>query len=154
MVGLDAGVTKLAMRPDGTVFEIVNCFQKSQKELAKIQRQLSRKVKFSNNWQKQKDKIQRLHSRIVNIRRDSLHKVTTAISKNHAMIVIGKNMSRSAAGTSSPPGHNVRAKSCLNRSYTSQRYTCCGHIAQENHLSQSKFKCLVCGYRVNAKRHS
>ncbi|MEA0263226.1 transposase, partial [Escherichia coli] len=62
--------------------------QKNQKTLARLQRQLSRKVKFSNNWQKQKRKIQRLHPRIANIRRDYLHKVTTTVSKNHAMIVI------------------------------------------------------------------
>ncbi|OSK01498.1 putative transposase B, IS609, partial [Escherichia coli SHECO001] len=136
------------------------------------------------NWQKQKRKIQRLHSRIANIRRDYLHKVTTTVSKNHAMIVIEdlkvSNMSKSAAGTVSQPGRNVRAKSGLNRSildqgwyemrrqleykqlwrggqvlavppaYTSQRCACCGHTAKENRLSQSKFRCQVCGYTANA----
>ncbi|HAL9800962.1 TPA: IS200/IS605 family element transposase accessory protein TnpB [Escherichia coli] len=164
MVGLDAGVAKLATLSDGTVFGPVNSFQKNQKTLARLQRQLSRKVKFSNNWQKQKRKIQRLHSRIANIRRDYLHKVTTTVSKNHAMIVIEdlkvSNMSKSAAGTVSQPGRNVRAKSGLNRSildqgwyemrrqleykqlwrggqvlavppaYTSQRCACCGHTAK------------------------
>ncbi|RCY75658.1 RNA-guided endonuclease InsQ/TnpB family protein, partial [Escherichia coli] len=124
MVGLDAGVAKFATLSDGTVFESVNSFQKNQKKLARLQRQLSRKVKFSNNWQKQKRIIQRLHSRIANIRRDYLHKVTTTISKNHAMIVIEdlkvSNMSKSAAGTVSQPGRNVRAKSGLNRSILDQ----------------------------------
>lgn len=184
MVGLDAGVAKLATLSDGTVFEPVNSFQKNQKTLARLQRQLSRKVKFSNNWQKQKRKIQRLHSCIANIRRDYLHKVTTTVNKNHAMIVIEdlkvSNMSKSAAGTVSQPGRNVRAKSGLNRSildqgwyemrrqleykqlwrggqvlavppaYTSQRCACCGHTAKENRLSQSKFRCQVCGYTANA----
>lgn len=184
MVGLDAGVAKLATLSDGTVFEPVNSFQKNQKKLARLQRQLSRKVKFSNNWQKQKRKIQRLHSCIANIRRDYLHKVTTAVSKNHAMIVIEdlkvSNMSKSAAGTVSQPGRNVRAKSGLNRSildqgwyemrrqleykqlwrggqvlaippaYTSQRCVCCGHTAKENRQTQSKFVCQVCGYTENA----
>ena len=178
MVGLDAGVAKLATLSDGTVFEPVNSFQKNQKKLARLQRQLSRKVKFSNNWQKQKRKIQRLHSCIANIRRDYLHKVTTTVSKNHAMIVIEdlkvSNMSKSAAGTVSQPGRNVRAKSGLNRSildqgwyemrrqleykqlwrggqvlavppaYTSQRCAYYGHTAKENRLSQSKFRCQVC----------
>ncbi|MCQ1958157.1 RNA-guided endonuclease InsQ/TnpB family protein [Escherichia coli] len=184
MIGLDAGVAKLATLSDGTVFGPVNSFQKNQKTLARLQRQLSRKVKFSNNWQKQKRKIQRLHSRIANIRRDYLHKVTTTVSKNHAMIVIEdlkvSNMSKSAAGTVSQPGRNVRAKSGLNRSildqgwyemrrqleykqlwrggqvlavppaYTSQRCACCGHTAKENRLSQSQFRCQVCGYTANA----
>lgn len=184
MIGLDAGVAKLATLSDGTVFKPVNSFQKNQKTLARLQRQLSRKVKFSNNWQKQKRKIQRLHSCIANIRRDYLHKVTTTVSKNHAMIVIEdlkvSNMSKSAAGTVSQPGRNIRAKSGLNRTildqgwyemrrqleykqlwrggqalavppaYTSQRCACCGHTAKENRLSQSKFRCQVCGYTANA----
>ncbi|EHF4937016.1 IS200/IS605 family element transposase accessory protein TnpB [Enterobacter hormaechei] len=184
MAGLDAGVAKLATLSDGTVFKPVNSFQKNQKKLALLQRQLSRKVKFSNNWQKQKRKIQRLHSRIANLRRDYLHKVTTTISKNHAMIVIEdlkvSNMSKSAAGTVSQPGRNVRAKSGLNRSildqgwyemrrqleykqlwrggqvlavppaYTSQRCACCGHTAKENRQSQSTFRCQTCGYTANA----
>ncbi|ENY3971454.1 TPA: transposase [Escherichia coli] len=87
MVGLDTGVDKLATLSDGTVFETVNRFQKNQKKLARRQRQLSRRVKFSNNGQKQKRKIQRRHSRITDICRDCLHKVTTTVSKNHAMTV-------------------------------------------------------------------
>ncbi|EKA0954195.1 TPA: IS200/IS605 family element transposase accessory protein TnpB [Escherichia coli] len=184
IVGLDAGVAKLATLSDGTVFEPVNSFPKNQKKLSRLQRQLSRKVKFSNNWQKQKRKIQRLHSCIANIRRDYLHKVTTTISKNHAMIVIEdlkvKNMSKSAAGTFSQPGRNVRAKSGLNRSildqgwyemrrqleykqlwrgghveavnpaYTSQRCSCCGHTGKANRRTQSKFECKACGYAENA----
>ncbi|MGL4714545.1 MAG: RNA-guided endonuclease InsQ/TnpB family protein, partial [Aeromonas sp.] len=184
MVGLDAGIAKLATLSDGTVFVPVNSFKSNQVKLARLQRQLSKKIKFSSNWKKQKQKIQRLHSHIANTRRDYLHKVTTTISKNHAMIVIEdlkvSNMSKSAAGTTSQPGHNVRAKSGLNRSildqgwfelrrqleykqvwrggqvlainpaYTSQKCACCGHIAKENRQTQSQFKCLACGYEANA----
>lgn len=124
MVGLDAGVTKLATLSDGTVYQPVNSFKASQRKLAMLQRQLSRKVKSSASWQKQKKKIQRLHSHIANIRRDYLHKVTSEISKNHAMIVIEdlkvSNMSKSAKGTAERPGRNIRAKSGLNRSILDQ----------------------------------
>ena len=54
MVGLDAGVTKLATLSDGMVYHPVNSFKTNQRKLAMLQRQLSRKVKFSANWQKQK----------------------------------------------------------------------------------------------------
>lgn len=184
IVGLDAGITKLATLSDGTIYQPVNSFKSSQRKLVKLQRQLSRKEKFSANWQKQKRKIQRHHSHIANIRRDYLHKVTSEISKNHAMIVIEdlkvSNMSKSAKGTAEQHGRNVKAKSGLNRSildqgwyemrrqleykqlwrggqvlaippaYTSQRCACCGHTAKENRLSQSRFKCLECGYTENA----
>ena len=124
MVGLDAGVTKLATLSDGTVYQPVNSFKANQRKLAMLQRQLNRKVKFSASWQKQKKKIQRLHSHIANIRRDYLHKVTSEISKNHAMIVIEDlkvcNISKSAKGTAERPGRNIRAKSGLNRSILAQ----------------------------------
>ncbi|MEC5319854.1 transposase [Brenneria populi subsp. brevivirga] len=124
MVGLDAGVTKLATLSDGTVYQPVNSFKANQRKLAMLQRQLSRKEKFSANWHKQKRKIQRLHAHIANIRRDYLHKVTSEISKNHAMIVIEdlkvSNMSKSAKGTAEQHGRNVRAKSGFNRSILDQ----------------------------------
>ncbi|EHN6577954.1 transposase [Salmonella enterica subsp. enterica serovar Anecho] len=124
MIGLDAGVTKLATLSDGTIYQPVNSFKASQRKLAMLQQQLSRKEKFSANWQKQKRKIQRLHSHIANIRRDYLHKVTSEISKNHAMIVIEdlkvSNMSKSAKGTAEQHGRNVKAKSGLNRSILDQ----------------------------------
>ncbi|WP_261153240.1 RNA-guided endonuclease InsQ/TnpB family protein [Serratia quinivorans] len=124
MVGLDAGVTKLATLSDGRVYQPVNSFKFSQRKLARLQRQLSRKVKFSANWQKQRQKIQHLHTYIANIRRDYLHKVTSEISKNHAMIVIEdlkvSHMSKSAKGRAEQHGRNVRAKSGLNRSILDQ----------------------------------
>ncbi|EBX4512375.1 hypothetical protein DSA95_16430 [Salmonella enterica subsp. enterica serovar Plymouth] len=120
MVGLDAGVAKLATLSDGTVFDPVNSFQKNQKKRVRLRRQLSRQVKFSNTRQKQKRKIQCLHSRIASIRRDYLHKFTTTVNNNQAVAVIEnlkvKNLSGSAAGTVSQPGGDVRAKSGLNRS--------------------------------------
>nr|URH11028.1 Putative transposase InsQ for insertion sequence element IS609 [Klebsiella pneumoniae] len=93
-------------------------------------RQLARKVKFSANWKKQKARTPRLHSHIASIRRDYLHKVTTTVSKNHAMIVIEdlkgfSSMSKSAAGTVDEPGRNVAAKSGLNRAILDQAGTKC-----------------------------
>lgn len=124
IVGLDAGVTLFATLSDGTMFEPVNVFRKNAVKLAKYQRCLSRKTKFSNNWKKQKQKISRLHQRVAHARNDFLHKTSTAISKNHAMIVIEDlkvtNMSKSAAGTVEAPGRSVKAKSGLNKSILDQ----------------------------------
>ena len=58
---------------------------------------MSRKKKFSKNWKKAKAKVQRLHVRIANARRDYLHKTSTTISKSRAMVGVEdlqvKNMS-------------------------------------------------------------
>ena len=76
-------------------------------------------MKFSNNWRKLKGKINRLHTKIADIRLDTLHKLSTALCKNHAMIVLEdlavKNMTKSAKGDLENPGKMVRQKSGLNR---------------------------------------
>jgi putative transposase len=123
-VGVDVGIVQFATLSDGQVFAAINSFKQKQKILARYQRALSRKVKFSKNWLKQKARITKLHSTIANIRKDYLHKTTSTISQNHAMIVIEdlqvSNMSKSAKGTMENKGRKVKAKSGLNRSISDQ----------------------------------
>ncbi len=123
-VGIDLGVARFATLSDGTFYAPLNSFKRHQDGLRKAQQSMSRKVKFSNNWKKEKSRIQKIHARIGNARRDFLHKTTTTISQNHAMVCIEdlqvRNMSRSAAGTTENPGKNVRAKSGLNRAILDQ----------------------------------
>ena len=88
-----------------------------------------------------------------------------------------RNMTRSARGTVVEPGQNVRQKTGLNRSiltqgwgllvhrledkapgrvekirpaYTSQRCSACGHVAAGSRESQALFRCVACGYTLNA----
>jgi putative transposase len=123
-VGIDMGVTRLATFSDGTVVPSLGLYKRYAPDLRKAQQALSRKKKFSNNWKKAKAKVQRIHVRIANARRDYLHKTSTSISKNHAMVVVEdlqvSNMSRSAAGTVEQPGRKVKQKSGLNRSILDQ----------------------------------
>jgi putative transposase len=123
-VGIDMGVARFATLSDGTFYASLNCFKRHETALRKAQQAMSRKQKFSNNWKKAKDCVQRIHSRIGNARRDYLHKASTTISKNHALVCIEdlqvRNMSKSAAGTLDAPGRNVRAKSSLNKSILDQ----------------------------------
>ena len=123
-IGIDLGITKLITTSDGQTIKPKNSFKANQIKLAALQRQLSRKVLFSQNWKKQNRKIQKLHHHIANIRHDYLHKITTAISKNHAMIACEDlkvaNMSKSASGTLENKGRNVKAKSGLNKSILDQ----------------------------------
>ena len=123
-VGLDMGITKLITTSNGETIQPKNSFKANQIKLAKLQRGLAKKVKFSANWNKQNRKIQKLHHHIANIRHDYLHKITTTISKNHAMIACEDlkvaNMSKSASGSVAEHGRNVKAKSGLNKSILDQ----------------------------------
>jgi putative transposase len=124
IVGIDMGIARFATLSDGSYFAPLNSFKRQEKALVKAQRAMSRKQKFSNNWKKAKANVQKIHARIGNARRDYLHKATTTISKNHAMVCIEdlqvRNMSKSASGTTETPGKNVRAKSGLNKAILDQ----------------------------------
>lgn len=123
-IGIDMGIARFATFSDDTYLAPLNSFKRHEVRLRRAQRSLSRKVKFSSNWKKEKARIQRIHNRIGNARRDYLHKATSAISKNHAMVCIEdlqvRNMSKSAAGDVEKPGKNVRAKAGLNRAILDQ----------------------------------
>ncbi len=123
-VGIDMGITRFATLSDGTFYAPLNSFKRHEIALYKAQQAMSRKTKFSSNWKKAKAKVQRIHSRIGSARRDYLHKTSTAISQNHAMVCIEdlqvRNLSRTAAGSTEKPGRNVRAKSGLNKSVLDQ----------------------------------
>jgi len=123
-VGIDMGIARFATLSDGTFHAPLGSFRRHESALRKAQQAMSRKTKFSNNWKKAKARVQHIHSRIGNARRDFLHKTSTAISQNHAMVCIEdlqmRNMSKSAAGTADAPERNVRAKSGLNKSILDQ----------------------------------
>ena len=123
-VGIDMGITRFATLSDGTFVTPLNSFKKHEQRLARYQRCMSRKVKFSKNWLKAKRRVQAIHTRISHARRDYLHKTTTTISQNHALVCIEdlqvRNMSKSAAGDTETPGKNVRAKSGLNKAILDQ----------------------------------
>jgi putative transposase len=123
-VGIDVGIARFATLSDGSFVEPLNSFRKHEARLRRYQRDMSRKTKFSSNWKKAKAKVQKIHTRIANVRKDFLHKASATISKNHALVVVEdlkvSNMSRSAKGTVDAPGRNVRAKSGLNKSILDQ----------------------------------
>ncbi|MGY6773075.1 RNA-guided endonuclease InsQ/TnpB family protein [Gallibacterium sp. ZY190522] len=125
-LGIDMGVARFATLSNGEFFEPLNAFKTYKGKLAKLQKRLKNKVKFSQNWQKLKAKIAKLHHKIANCRKDFLHKISTQISKNHAMIYIEDlqvaNMSKSAKGTAEQHGKNVAAKSGLNRAILDQSW--------------------------------
>lgn len=87
-VGIDMGIARFATLSDGTFYAPLNSFKRHEIALRKAQQSMSRKTKFSNNWKKAKTRVQKVHSRIGNARRDYLHKTTTTISQNHAMVCI------------------------------------------------------------------
>ena len=123
-IGIDVGIARFATMSDESYIAPRNSFKKHQQRLARYQRRLSRKVKNSRNWKKAKARVQKIHTGIANARKDFLHKITTTISQNHALVCIEdlqvKNMSKSSKGNSEQPGKKVAQKSGLNRAILDQ----------------------------------
>lgn len=88
VVGVDLGIKELATLSTGVVFSNPKATKRFKKKLARQQRELSRKIRGSNQSKKQKLKIAKTHKRVSDIRLDATHKATTTISKNHAKIVV------------------------------------------------------------------
>ncbi len=176
-VGMDWGVVNFVTLSDGEVVEQCQPLKKFLPKLAKLQRRMAGKKKFSKNWRKAKACIAKLHTKVANIRKDFVHKVSNHISKNHVVVVIEdlqvKNISKSAS-------KKVAQKSGLNRAIldaspfelhrqleyktqwqggllvpvppqnTSRKCPECGHVSAENRKSQAKFVCVACAFSAHA----
>jgi len=125
--------------------------------------------------------IARLQAREADARKDWTEKISTDIARRFDMIKVEnlqlRTMTRSARGTISTPGRNVRQKAGLNReimasgwgllirrledkapgrvekvspAFTSQRCSACGHVDAKSRESQARFVCTSCGFACNA----
>ena len=96
VIGIDMGIRDFAVSSDGIAYENHKYLAKSEKKLAKLQRQLSRKAKGSRNRDKARLQIARLHEHISNQRKDMLHKLSAQLLKENDVICIedlaSKNM--------------------------------------------------------------
>ena len=97
-VGVDLGVKRLATLSDGTFVVGPKPLHRTLKRVKRLCRALNRKTKGSRNWEKARRCLARCHGRLAAIRTDALHKLTTALVRDHACIVIEdlnvKGMSR------------------------------------------------------------
>ena len=84
--GIDVGLKDFAVISGEKTHANPRFFRSLEAKLAKEQRILSRRVKFTNNWYKQKLKVAKVHEKIANTRTDYLHKLSIDIVKNHDII--------------------------------------------------------------------
>ena len=80
VVGVDLGVSNLATLSTGESITGVKSHKSLLIKLRKLSKSLSRKQKGSNNRNKARIKIAKLHFRIKNLRLDCLHKLTTRLT--------------------------------------------------------------------------
>ena len=169
-VGIDRGIAHTIALSSGEFFDLpVDKIKYHEEKIAFLQRQLTKKTKFSNNWKKLKNKISRRHSKTACIRRDFLWKSARTIAKSHGYIVLEdlktKNMSKSASGTLESPGKMVAQKSGLNKAILRQGWHMFsvmlnqkaeefgGYVDKVNPRNTSR-ECASCGYTHVDNRQS
>ena len=90
IVGIDLGIKKLLTLSDGITYDNNKYIEKYEKRIKRLQRELSRKVKRSNNYNKCKKKIAILYSKLKNARNYYLHKITKKITDEYDIITCEK----------------------------------------------------------------
>jgi len=168
-LGVDWGLKALAVCSDGTVFENPRPLQTATRKLKRLQRELSRREKGSENRKKTKARLARQHARVADIRRNVLHNVSKAIMDKQPSILVledlnvkgmtaNHKLARAIADAS--PGELMRQFEYkgawygvevmhADRWYASTK-TCsaCG-AKQSMKLSERTFVCTSCGVVID-----
>ncbi|MGB3492595.1 MAG: RNA-guided endonuclease TnpB family protein, partial [Elainellaceae cyanobacterium] len=87
-VGIDLGLTHFAITSDGSKFDNPRILKKRAKNLKRKQQKLSRKVKGSNTRRKARQIVARVHEKIVNTRKDFLHKLSRNMVNENQVICV------------------------------------------------------------------
>jgi len=174
VVALDRGVVLLVADSDGKKIENPRHLKHSLVRLARAQRVVSRRQKGSKNREKAKVRVAKLHRRVRRQREHVLHEISTAYAKSHGTVIVEKlNVKGMAAAGGA-------RKASLNRSildagwgrlveflryklawsggtlvevpaaYSSQTCSRCAAVDPRSRLSQSEFRCVVCGFVEHA----
>lgn len=169
IIGVDVGIKSLAVTSDGEVFENPKALKQSENRIRLLQKSVSRKKKRSNNRKKASQKLSRQHYRVSCIRKDAIHKATTAIAKQASVIVIeslnvagmmkNHKLARAVSDSSMAEflrqitykvgwkgGKIIKADKFFPSSKTCSK---CGFIKSDLTLSDRTFECSICGYSID-----
>ena len=168
-VGIDLGIKDFVICSDGTVYPNMRFYEKSLRKLKISQRRLSKKQKGSNNREKARLKVSKLHKKVKNQRNDYQHKVSRELADKFKVICLEtlkvKNMVKnrrlskaiSDVSWSSFVGKLdykiAENQGCLvkiDRFYPSSK-TCsnCGNVKETLNLAERTYHCEECGYIID-----
>lgn len=168
-VGIDLGVKNFVITSDGEVFENKHFLKKEEKKMKRLQRQLSRKVKGSNNREKQRVKIAKLFERMTNKKKDYIHYVVNELLKSYDTIfmedlnVNGMTKNHHLAKAIREVGFSMLKQVLTNKALVNDKQvisidrfypsskTCskCGYKKQDLKLNDREWTCPNCGTKHN-----
>lgn len=169
VVGVDLGIKSLAVLSDGLVIPNPKALKSNLKQLKRLQRGLSRKVKGSNNRKKQQMRLAKKHCKVANIRKNTLHQATTMLVKNYDVIAIedlnvkgmikNHNLAQAISDVGFGEFRRQLTYKCewygkqliiADRFYASSKICSnCGNKKNTLKLSERIYKCQCCGYNAD-----
>ena len=168
-VGIDLGLNRLATLSDGTELENQQFLRRKLRKLKRLQRSLKRKQAGSNNYEKARRQLARQHYRVRCARDDLLHKFTTHLTREFALIAIedlhvkgmvkNRRLALSLSDAAFGRFVDLLEHKALNtgtlvvkvsRFYASSK-TCsgCGNIKSDLTLSKRVYVCEDCGLQID-----
>lgn len=81
VIGVDLGIRTLAVTSDGEEYENPKALKRARRKLRRLEKEKSRRIKGSANRSKTRRKLAKVHARTADIRKDSLHKLTTNLTR-------------------------------------------------------------------------
>ena len=164
-VGIDLGVKDFIITSDGEVFENKHFFKRSENKIKKLQRQLSKKVKGSNNRYKTRLKLAKAFERLTNQRINYIHEVVNSLLSTYDYVfmedlnVQGMLRNHHLAKAIQELGfyafkNTLKNKAMINDKFVievgrwfSSSKTChkCGYVYKGLSLNEREWTCPVCG---------
>ena len=167
-VGIDLGLKYFMTMSDGTYIESPRFLRVSEKQLKKAQKSLSRKKKGSGKRKRAKKRVAKVHRKIQRQRDDFLHKISSSLVENHALIVFedlniaGMVKNHHLAKSIVDASWNrivqyteYKAESAgavvvlVDPMYTSRKCSVCGSIKHDLKLSDRIYHCDACGLTID-----
>jgi putative transposase len=88
IIGIDLGIKNFVITSKGQTYENLKSIRANEKELTKLQKELSRKVIGSNNRNKARIKLAKLHEKINNKKENYLHEVVNQLLNENQVIAM------------------------------------------------------------------
>lgn len=168
-VGVDLGIKTLATLSNNEKFENLKPYRNAKNKLRKQQKEVDRKFvkeakNQSNNYKKSVRKLSKTHAKVANVRKDSLHKITTYLAKEFETLVIEdlnvSNMSKNhrlASAILDGGFYEFKRQLLYKKEWyggniivantffpSSKLCSCCGNKKKNLKLSERKYSCTKC----------
>ena len=174
LVGVDVGIRHLAVLSTGATVPNPRALERSLRKLRRLNREMARRKSSSKRRNQSQRRLARTHARVANIRRDALHKLSTALAIKHGTVVVEhlnvaglvRNRRLARAISDSGIGELRRLLTYKTAWYgsrlvvadpyfpSSKTCSACGWVKAKLTLAERTFRCELCGLVIDRDRNA